>query len=384
LISARGSTVARITSLEERGPALRSDREEKKSAFDEFFGTITDPDEYRRYYDERMRQNRPAELLKNYSAAVKNAATRKENLLGEYIRQTTQYNRDHSESLSGDPNLGDEIALLLKKYRDTELPAYLERIKKARRDAEQQFMGDFVSRLSENLANARESIRELNQTLKSITFGRNRYRFAIEERMEKKREIGVIKKAAEISRNANTLFESLTTPEDKKIVEDLFRTILEKDLSSPEVRNICDYRTYFQYDIRMIETIDDSPAGDNAVREIESSLSREIRAKSGGEAQTPYYVAIAASFLRFFRRGESTVRLALFDEAFNKMDDSRIGTTIDFFKTIGIQVITAVPTEKIETIAPFMDVTNLVIRHGLAADVREYRKREAGAGVAHG
>lgn len=301
MISARVSTEARITSLEERGPALQSDREEKKSAFDEFFGTITDPDEYRRYYDERVRQNRPDELLKNYSAAVKNAATRKENLLGEYIRQTTQYNRDHSESLSGDPSLGDEIALLLKKYRDTELPTYLERIKKARHDAEQQFMGDFVSRLSENLANARESVRELNQTLKSITFGRNRYKFAIEEMKEKKREIGVIKKAAEISRNANTLFESLTTPEDKKVVEDLFRTILEKDLSSPEVRSICDYRTYFQYDIRMMETID-APSGEgNDVREIESSLSRVIREKSGGEAQTPYYVAIAASFLRFFR-----------------------------------------------------------------------------------
>jgi DNA repair exonuclease SbcCD ATPase subunit len=384
LISARGSTEARITSLEERGPALQSDREEKKSAFDEFFGTITDPDEYRRYYDERVRQNRPDELLKNYSAAVKNAATRKENLLGEYIRQTTQYNRDHSESLSGDPSLGDEIALLLKKYRDTELPTYLERIKKARHDAEQQFMGDFVSRLSENLANARESVRELNQTLKSITFGRNRYKFAIEEMKEKKREIGVIKKAAEISRNANTLFESLTTPEDKKVVEDLFRTILEKDLSSPEVRSICDYRTYFQYDIRMMETID-APSGEgNDVREIESSLSRVIREKSGGEAQTPYYVAIAASFLRFFRGGKSTVRLALFDEAFNKMDDSRIGTTIDFFKTIGIQVITAVPTEKIETIAPFMDVTNLVIRHGLAAAVREYRIRTTEQEIARG
>lgn len=66
------------------------------------------------------------------------------------------------------------------------------------------------------------------------------------------------------------------------------------------------------------------------------------------------------------------------------MDDSRIGTTIDFFKTIGIQVITAVPTEKIETIAPFMDVTNLVIRHGLAAAVREYRIRTTEQKIARG
>ncbi len=374
--SAKGAAEERISALEKNHPALVQYRDEKKAAFDDFCVNITDLEEHRRYYDERIRQTTPAELLKNYSTAVKNAETRLRNLNAEFIKQTTQYNRDHSESLSGDPGPGDEVSVLLKKFQDTELPAYKDRINKAKQDAEQQFMGDFVSRLSENLANARESIRELNQTLKAITFGRNRYRFSLEEKLEKKREIGVIRKAAEISRNANTLFETLTAPEDKKVVDELFKTILEKDLSSPEVRSICDYRSYYQYDIKMYEMID-APAGEESgMREIESSLSRVIREKSGGEAQTPYYVAIAASFLRFFRGGNSTVRLALFDEAFNKMDDSRIGTTIDFFKKIGIQVITAVPTEKIETIAPFMDLTNLVIRHGLAADVREYRIRE--------
>jgi uncharacterized protein YPO0396 len=370
LIGKKGGAEKELVFFESRVSELELDYKEKSAAFIEFSSGINEIEEYRKYYDERTKQNDPAEILKNYETAIKNASKRRENLSNDFFRQTTQYNKDHNESLSGSVEQGDEVMVLLKKYRDTELPNYLERISRARKDAELQFRGDFVSRLSENITNAKENIRELNHTLKSISFGRDRYRFHVEEKPEKRPHIAVIRKAAEISRNANTLFESLSTPEDKKVVEDLFKTILEKELTSPEVLAICDYRKYFQYDIKMIDT---SLTDEKSGKEIELSLSKVIREKSGGEAQTPYYVAIAASFLRFFRGGENTIRLALFDEAFNKMDDSRIGNTIDFFKKIGIQVITAVPTEKIETIAPFMDTTNLVIRHGLFADVREYR-----------
>ncbi len=369
-IENKGGAEKELVLLDSSVKELELEYDEKSALFIAFSLDINEIAEYRKYYDERTNQNDLAAILKNYEPALKNASTRRDNHIKEFFKQSTQYNQEHNESLSGDAEQGFEIILLLKKYRDTELPSYIERITRARKDAELQFMGDFVSRLSENILNARENIRELNHTLKSISFGRDRYRFHLEEKAEKRTQIAVIRKAAEISRNANTLFESLSTPEDKKVVEELFKTILEKDLTSPEVLAICDYRKYFQYDIKMIDT---SLTDEKSGKENEISLSKVIREKSGGEAQTPYYVAIAASFLRFFRGSTSTIRLALFDEAFNKMDDSRISNTIDFFKKIGIQVITAVPTEKIETIAPFMDTTNLVLRHGLSADIREYR-----------
>ena len=370
LIENKGRTESERVVLESMVDRLKRDHEEKSAVFMAFSSDIMDIEQYRTYYDERTKQTDLSVILKNYEPALKNATTRRENIERDFFRRAMQYNKDHNESLSGIVDQSDKIMMMLKKYRDTELPNYTERITRARKNAELQFMGDFVSRLSENISNARENIRELNLTLKTISFGRDRYRFYIEEKAEKRAEIAVIRKAADISKNANTLFESLSSPDDKKVVEQLFKTILEKDLNSPEVLTICDYRKYFQYDIKMIDT---SLTDDTTGKEIEQSLSKGIREKSGGEVQTPYYVAIAASFLRFFRNNENTIRLALFDEAFNKMDDSRIGNTIDFFKKIGIQVITAVPTEKIETIAPFMDTTNLVIRYGRSADVREYQ-----------
>ena len=107
---------------------------------------------------------------------------------------------------------------------------------------------------------------------------------------------------------------------------------------------------------------------------LESFLSRVLREKSGGETQTPYYVAIAASFFRFYRDNPEAIRLVLFDEAFSKMDDARIGRMLDFFRTLNMQVLTAVPTEKIEAVAPHMDVTNLVIRRDNSAVVRRYEQ----------
>lgn len=366
----KGKIEERLSALESQREYLISAMEQAMCAFESYTKELSGIEDYLTYYDERVSASDKETILRNYESSLQSSKTRRESIGREISDMTVRYNAEFNESLPDHAEETGAVGMLLRKYNDTELPAYLEKISRARSEAERQFVSDFVSRLSENMQSAKERIGEINQTLKNISFGRDRYRFHAEERAEKKMEINVIKKAAEISQNEDTLFASLTTEEERKTVQDLFNTILSKDLTSPEVEAICDYRRYFQYDIKMIDTtLTDEASG----KECELSLSKVIREKSGGEAQTPYYVAIAASFLRFFRKGEETIRLALFDEAFNKMDDSRIEKTIGFFKSIGIQVVTAVPTEKIETIAPFMDTTNLVIRHGLSADVRSYR-----------
>jgi uncharacterized protein YPO0396 len=65
------------------------------------------------------------------------------------------------------------------------------------------------------------------------------------------------------------------------------------------------------------------------------------------------------------------VRLVIFDEAFNKMDDERIGKILEFYKTLNLQIITSVPPEKIEAITPYMDRINVISRFGNAVKVRD-------------
>ena len=98
------------------------------------------------------------------------------------------------------------------------------------------------------------------------------------------------------------LFERLTIGADDERVE--------------ELRRLQDYRNDLAYDIRI-----HYPNGDRA---LHSQISAK---KSGGETTTPFYVAMAASFAQAYRlnqaRPSDTIRLAIFDEAFGKMDTAR-------------------------------------------------------------
>jgi uncharacterized protein YPO0396 len=93
--------------------------------------------------------------------------------------------------------------------------------------------------------------------------------------------------------------------------------------------------------------------------------------KSGSETQVPYYVTIGASFYQLYRYGNS-VRLMLLDEAFDKMDDERIGPMMDFLSGLGLQVILATPPQKIETIGEKVDTVLTTIRIGERSIVDEY------------
>jgi uncharacterized protein YPO0396 len=65
------------------------------------------------------------------------------------------------------------------------------------------------------------------------------------------------------------------------------------------------------------------------------------------------------------------VRLVIFDEAFNRMDDERIGKILAFYRDLKLQIITSVPPEKIEAIGPYMDRINVISRYGNAVKVRD-------------
>jgi len=307
-------------------------------------------------------------IRSRYEAVIKNFRTRLENARRQLSELKRGYNADFRVYISEDDESSSGFLSLLKQYEETELPAFRDKITRARQEAERQFKEHFVSRLNEYIFDARESFKEINYILNLISFGQDQYHFTIQEKAEKKALLEVIRTASEIRDYEGTMFEALTDERQRSEVERLFDGILANDLNSAEVRDICDYRQYFQYDIR----IRHAESKDKQGQPLTTYLSKVLREKSGGETQTPYYVAIAASFYRFYKDDESAIRLVLFDEAFNKMDDERIGSIIDFFKRLGMQIITAVPTEKTESIARFMDTVNLVFRRNYRAYIRDY------------
>jgi uncharacterized protein YPO0396 len=269
-----------------------------------------------------------------------------------------------------EPSENAEAETLLKRLETSELPEYKEKIARAYQDAEKEFKEHFISRLNEHIEEARESFKEINEILRTLLFGRDQYWFHLEELNERKGQIEVIRHAAKIPSGEDSLFSQLEDPADRKAAEDLFNRILNSPRDSKELKAICDYRTYFHYDIRIKETDNLDETGAPVVL----SLSKVLKEKSGGESQTPYYVAIAASFYRFYKaKPDTTVRLVIFDEAFNRMDDERIGKILSFYNNLNLQIITSVPPEKIEAIAPYMNRINVISRFGNAVKVRDCR-----------
>jgi chromosome segregation ATPase len=360
----RDDLAALALSLEERAASIRA------------FGEAhpLEAGECEIYAEKQIEKTSLRDLSNSYESTLKGFRSRVENLKKEYQNLVQNYDREFNALLSLEPAENGEAERILKRLEISELPEYREKIARARRDAEREFKEHFISRLNELIEEARESFQEINEILRSLSFGRDQYRFTLEERSDRKGQIEIIRKAAAIPAQEETLFSQITDPVELKAAQDLFERILNANLDSPELRSICDYRTYFRYDIKIKETDVIDPASG---KPMELSLSRVLREKSGGETQTPYYVAIAASSYRFYKpQPETTVRLVMFDEAFNRMDDERIGKILKFYRDLNIQIISSVPTEKIEAIAPHMDRINLVIRHGFSAKVRDFHSDE--------
>jgi len=320
------------------------------------------------YAQDKLSKNSIADLTNTYESTLKSFKTRTETCKKEYEKLVRDYDQEFHHLLGMEPSDNAEAETLLKRLETSELPQYREKIAKAYQDAEKEFKEHFISRLNEHIEEARESFNEINDILRDLLFGRDQYWFHLEELSERKGQIEVIKQAAKIPTADEGLFSQLIDPAERKAAEELFNRILNSPLDSKELKAICDYRTYFHYDIRIKETDNLDETGNP----VTLSLSRVLKEKSGGESQTPYYVAIAASFYRFYKTSpETTVRLVIFDEAFNRMDDERIGKILSFYNNLNLQIITSVPPEKIEAIAPYMDRINIISRFGSAVKVRD-------------
>jgi uncharacterized protein YPO0396 len=104
-----------------------------------------------------------------------------------------------------------------------------------------------------------------------------------------------------------------------------------------------DYRNYFTFDLRM----EDQTSG------RQTSYDRRKGTASGAERQVPYYVIIGAALAsiyhgarRQYEPEELGLGLAVFDEAFSKMDGPNQRTLLKFYEDIGLQVVIAAPSEK--------------------------------------
>ncbi len=312
--------------------------------------------EARKKYDDHKRTKSSDTIYTNYQprkAALQNSRNDKVNALN--VKQSKYKDGDLGTGLSVMGIYSEEYNTLTRH----DLIAYEEKLTAIRNNCEIEFRESFLVKMRENIEKARELFKDLNKTLKPIYYGNDSYQFSYPPDSSKRKLYEMI--MSNFNLGEFNLFSTQFDKEYHDEMEELFSKLTASDEKGEDViREYTDYRSYMDYDIDIVTRDGRS-----------QKFSKIYREKSGGETQTPYYVAIAASFAQIYNTGE-TVRVIMLDEAFDKMDEERIRSMMDFFKSQDFQIILAAPSTRLELIGEQTD--NIVMVY---SDADHYSYTEA-------
>ena len=287
-----------------------------------------------------------------------------DNLVAKQYAYINTYNSTFSIGATEIPKYIAE----LNKLEKTELVKYEQKVRSARESAEIVFKEDFIAKLRNNILTAEQEISKINETLSGITFGNDRYEFIFPRSSEYASFYEMVTSDLEDGS------EGLLTYEFQQKYDEQIRLLFEA-LSVDEVNSngainkFTDYRTYMDYDIRII-----NKAGETM------TYSKVFKEKSGGETQVPFYVAIIASFVRVYTKNSvmagDPIGLVLFDEVFDKMDANRMHAMMSFINSMPLQVIIACPPQRMDILQEFAKTTLIMVRQGTKATVLPMIKKD--------
>lgn len=310
-------------------------------------------------FQEQIKLKTPATIVQNFSPMMVGLENKKNELVADLIKLQAKFcNKNDCDLGSGYEQIQDYINEHHKLVA-SEIIKYEEDLERAKENCHMEFRESFLARLNENIENAKLEFKNLNSALKDIYYGEDTYKFELTPNKKKESIYQMItSKKNEMGLN---LWSQSFEDEYKEEMDDLFSKLTAYDDKGEKVLlEYTDYRNYLDYDIIVEKT-------DGKVQRF----SKIYGEKSGGETQTPYYVAIAASFVQLYKMGD-TIRIIMFDEAFDKMDDNRISSMMDFLNSQNFQIILATPPSKLEVIGEKVDTILMAMREGTNSIIEEY------------
>ncbi len=240
------------------------------------------------------------------------------------------------------------------KLKNSQLVQYEEKVHESKQRSEEELKEHFVYRLHESLHEAHRHFDDLNESLDGILFGKDQYSFQIKPNPTYREFYEMLMSSVAASSNKKAGFSDEFLTEHGDSLNKLVDYIISDKVNEKLLEEIVDYRTFMDYDI----CIDHGDGGISLL----SDISRE---KSGGETQIPYYVAMAATFIKIYQSNSvnsDSMGIVLFDEAFDKMDSTRTEAMMTFLKNLGMQVILSAPPQKVEDIFPYTESTIIVTK----------------------
>ena len=359
----RGRVEERVATTERDLQEARGSQEDASAELRRFAEALDQESRaaYEQHYSHE-RTARTAEEIRNVFRRQRQIIeSRVQKLIETFVGMKTRYVERRGLVATIEGARFDEFSTELEAWQESRLPGYRERIAEAKTKALQQLAEDVVFKLRENLLLVRRQIDELNRALKDVPFGSERYQFTVEVDPAHKPFHDLVMDAGRFEKESLFGTSALSAPELTATLGHLLDRLVEAEAKEvkTELETKADYREYFNYDLKILHadgrySLYDKVSGD----------------KSGGETQTPYYIAVLASMYRLYmsrsRDGRPTCGLVLLDEAFGKMDEWRIEATLTYARNLGLQLVLATPKERSELVAPRVERSLLIHKDPLS------------------
>lgn len=261
------------------------------------------------------------------------------------------------------------LAANIAALEENELIQYRRQADEAAEQIGQLFRTAFIHELNARFNDLRSELDNLTRALRMRPLHGEIYTL----HARPKEEFAALHRLARESEHDELTFDALfgrAAPRDAEHAQALAE--VERLLSdeSLDFSAYQDYRNYFTFDLRM----------EDVNKGRTTSYDKRKGTASGAERQVPYYVVIGAALAsiyhgarRQYERAELGLGLAVFDEAFSKMDGPNQRTLLEFYDDIGLQVVIAAPSEKRAVVYENLDSVIDVFRHGDNASAEAVR-----------
>lgn len=226
----------------------------------------------------------------------------------------------------------------LAKLSESDIPDYTEKAHRERKNWERLFRTQVLEKVNQALSEVRDRLTILTNELKKRPIGNNTYQLRYWKNPDYQLYHDLLE-ASSLAREDELFFAS-TDQRFRDAIGHFLKTLTETP-DSAEAARLLDYRHYYEYDMEVLEA-------DGR----KTSVDRHSGKFSGGENQSPYFIAILASYLRAYRRYttrkvEPSLGLVPIDEAFSKLSGERIKDCITALKAFDLQGVFSMSTGNI-------------------------------------
>ena len=257
----------------------------------------------------------------------------------------------------------------VRALEENELIGYQRQANEAAEQIGRLFRTSFIHELNDRFNELSGELELLSKALRARPLHGEIYKLT----SQVKPEFAALHRLARDSQDDEGLFDALfgraeaRDAEHAAAIEEVERLLSGETIDFTAYQ---DYRNYFTFDLKMRDVVTGR----------EMSYERRKGTASGAERQVPYYVIIGAALASIYHGARRQyvaddlgLGLAVFDEAFSKMDGPNQRTLLEFYDDIGLQTIIAAPSEKRSVVYENLDSVVDVFRHEDSATTESVR-----------